>query len=664
MADDGHPVAPTGEPEPASSAAAAEPRSRSRSTLKFVIEDAAKELIEVRVPHTYEGAILFGCRWCTGFVLARLMRSVAIDGASQHSHDMLRRQTAARVSPSQNDYRSTTADKQYTKISELTQTFTILQAVMVIGWLIFFNTRDWDTTGLRATAMSNLTKDSILAVASILLVCFVPSSSYGNHMRDRGWLMMAFVLDLTFLNVIHVGYDNTVVRIFSFFNNVAMLATAVCIWLQLHLIDEIDAVRGSADKRTFFSVKCDLPDQTPETMKKWGFVLSGCFFVVGVALAASAPGTFSILRGVAYILVAGLGGYATHFAYPRAHRLAYTLGVVMLGWTYGTLPFAIQMNASQHEACDNIVYTNTSYPNIATLHDECTGNASKADAHTVFIWLAMICVVLFTWYHRRMTSLVPPDEPGSTEATMCLVAKPADLAQLTRQLVLFVVTPMILIMGIVTVSIGHSYIEYGVEKGMRNYSISYATALITVALVMAFASYMQYRWALTMAVVLTEGLFSLTYIGMAYTTDVVGSVELNNVPPVTKALGLDQRFLELNPVTDDEVSSLQGILIIQSLMAVVGGIGTFLLEDDFAERESLHRVAAVNVAKAADAVLREEAMESSLTGVEVDAAEGGGGGAASSSMRAASTDEKEEKPDAAGAATLAGDDEEEVGEEV
>lgn len=485
-------------------------------------------------------------------------------------------------------YNRNTPEEHYVKFSEMTLTLTLIQGFVVAAWLVFFGTRDWSNTtdpGSRPTALSDSTVTAIVGVGGALEVLQFGSAMYGSQFRDRGWMLLAYLCDIALVSVIHVGYDNTGVRIFAFIVDIILFASAWVAFRQRVLVDELDQVvhGGKKDKRTMHKL-CDLPDQTPETMKTSVYLISLLYVAVGAGIVATSEGGAATGRGIAFLVMAPASAAVAWFGHRRPHVMVYSMHVVLVAWTLGTLPFSLQHTANQEAACNDKTYKGTDDGDMSVVvattaqHDECASNADTALINDVFIYLSVPAVLLAMWVHKRMSIMI--EEPVDEARHYLFCVRVEDAAAAARKLLLFVMVPLEIGVGIVAaVQAANAYVEEGVGIGMGNYSITLAFSALCVATVTILGAQQKLRRTRVVSIVLQEALFSICFVGIAYASDVLEAADGNNTPPIVEAAAVDQAFLAKHPVTDSERSALTGTLVVAALVTFLGLISTFLLED-------------------------------------------------------------------------------------
>lgn len=515
---------------------------------------------------------------------------------------------------------------------DITVTVLILQLFVVTGWTVYFYSRDWDQTftpGSRIVVLQEQTAGAVAITVGALEALSLSSTLYGVGAKDRGWLMVAQISQFAMLSLIHVGYDNNTVRVFAGIADLLVIAGGWCAYrLQEKIQDAV--LDGSLSNKSLW--KCyDLPDQNATTLRLPGWVFSGILGISGIVLAATELNGFGVGRGVVALVVALFSGAAFWLQNRRVHLAAFTLNVScyalyctslrvlltmsrmsvqlwMISFILSTLVFTLQADNAQSTLCSTTTVNST---------NTCSSLESRAAAASAFNYIGMIAALLLSWCHLRISERIQEAQvkDGAPLRYFCCRRQVSNPTWVLQRCLFgtFGVKAALMIVSFVLAS---SYVEDGVEVGMKGFHFTLGVVQLLILLMSAGSACKVSRSLLLMGQVLHGVIFAMAFIGMEQ-----AAVTSNGLPAeASRAIVLDKDFLEQHPPSTEQLARLEATVVL-TVLTVLEGLATAFLFVDMSEFVQEHR-AAVRVAPAPPDTQKGKAYESVHDSEQAGAATG------------------------------------------
>jgi len=246
--------------------------------------------------------------------------------------------------------------------------------------------------------------ETVLQFLAIVLSTFF--GAYGMFALDRGWLDLAFEVELMVISTTVPLQKSTATLVYlSALNCTIAMVQAV---LMLYTSEKVQDVDTSSDKRTLGLP--DLPDQTIESLSKWNMVLSSVSVVVGIALIIIGFLFDSPLeRSLTFIGILSLASGCLGFSALKwrkrflfAISFGLSMGVVVASWNVSVL-VVFRSGADTQTGADN-----SGERNGTTAILDGSGSIENDEIvletlTSVLSYIIMISSIATLWVQRRLS---------------------------------------------------------------------------------------------------------------------------------------------------------------------------------------------------------------------------------------------------------------------
>jgi hypothetical protein len=274
-------------------------------------------------------------------------------------------------------------DQTVKSLSRILYVGTVVELLLVIGWVIMYRYMKWDA-GVEP-AQSTITETIIL----VMLVVGLSAAFglYGLLAKDRGFLLAAAICQMILLNTVHPFFPDARLKAYS--GVICAVVLLVC-WMFFRTEEKIEADNVANHRlgiRIVFSC-FDLPNQTPSSLRKWIFLFS--FLVAGIGAALVGIGT-RLVSGAGYRNVIMLGGSMMLSAAAAA------LGGVLQNRIVLTFAFIL--------ALYDIAKVNMYFTNLANLKNSADPSSLEHQllrACIALYYIAIVVVASHSWVCIRL----------------------------------------------------------------------------------------------------------------------------------------------------------------------------------------------------------------------------------------------------------------------